>query len=311
MILCVNPNAAIDKTVVVHGFRLNAIQRPEWVRSSPGGKGCNVARALKRLGGEPVVTGWVGGHAGAFIEEGLKAEGIGTAFVHVPFESRTCLSIVDPHGPSLTELYERGEPVSEADVATLVEAYSQNIGSYEAVTLSGSLPPGAPPDLYATLIRAARAAGVRVLLDSSGVGLAQGLPARPDVVKPNVHEFEELTGATLRTPLEVADAALEWSARMGFRMIVSMGAEGAVAVEDGRAWLVTPPAIELVSAVGSGDSLVAGSILGLTRGDALPMAVARGVAAGAANALSLGAAVFTLETYNDLHGRTTVRPLRP
>lgn len=311
MILCVNPNAAIDKTVVVHGFRLNAIQRPEWVRSSPGGKGCNVARALKRLGGEPVVTGWVGGHAGAFIEEGLKAEGIGTAFVHVPFESRTCLSIVDPHGPSLTELYERGEPVSEADVATLVEAYSQNIGSYEAVTLSGSLPPGAPPDLYATLIRAARAAGVRVLLDSSGVGLAQGLPARPDVVKPNVHEFEELTGATLRTPLEVADAALEWSARMGLRMIVSMGAEGAVAVEDGRAWLVTPPAIELVSAVGSGDSLVAGSILGLTRGDALPMAVARGVAAGAANALSLGAAVFTLETYNDLHGRTTVRPLRP
>ena len=311
MILCVNANAAIDKTVVVPGFHLNGIQRPEWVRLSPGGKGCNVARALKRLGGEPVVSGWVGGHAGAFIEEGLKAEGIGTAFVQVPFESRTCLSIVDPQAPSLTELYERGEAVSEADVARLVEAFAENVGRYEAVTLSGSLPPGAPPDLYATLIGAARAAGVPVLLDSSGVGLAQGLPARPDVVKPNVHEFEELTGATLRTPLEVADAALEWSARMGCRMIVSMGAEGAVAVEDAKAWLVTPPAIELVSAVGSGDSLVAGSILGLTRGEPLPTAVARGVAAGAANALSLGAAVFTLEAYNDLHVRTTVRALRP
>ena len=311
MILCVNANAAIDKTVVVPGFHLNGIQRPEWVRLSPGGKGCNVARALKRLGGEPVVSGWVGGHAGAFIEEGLKAEGIGTAFVQVPFESRTCLSIVDPQAPSLTELYERGEAVSEADVARLVEAFAENVGRYEAVTLSGSLPPGAPPDLYATLIGAARAAGVPVLLDSSGVGLAQGLPARPDVVKPNVHEFEELTGATLRTPLEVADAALEWSARMGCRMIVSMGAEGAVAVEDAKAWLVTPPAIELVSAVGSGDSLVAGSILGLTRGEPLPTAVARGVAAGAANALSLGAAVFTLEAYHELHMRTTVRALRP
>lgn len=309
MILCVNANAAIDKTVVVPGFHLNGIQRPELVRSSPGGKGCNVARALKRLGGEPVVTGWVGGHAGAFIEEGLQAEGIGTAFVKVPFESRTCLSIIDPQGSSLTELYERGEAVSAADVAKLVDAFGQIVGRFEAVTLSGSLPPGAPPDLYATLIRSAHTAGVQVLLDSSGVGLAQGLPARPDVVKPNVHEFEELTGLTLSSPEAVAVAAREWSALMGCRMIVSMGSEGAVAVAEGGAWLVTPPAIELVSAVGSGDSLVAGSILGLTRGEALPTAVARGVAAGAANALSLGAAVFTLDAFHDLHTRTTVRAL--
>ncbi len=95
MILCVNPNPAIDKTVVVPGFRLNTIHRPANVLALPGGKGCNVARALVTLGEPAMVTGWVGGHAGRFIEEGLAAEGIGAAFVHTVAESRTCLSILD------------------------------------------------------------------------------------------------------------------------------------------------------------------------------------------------------------------------
>src|SRR5512138_2802784 len=95
MILCVNPNAAIDKTIVVNPFRLNEIHRPQRVIAIPGGKGVNVARGLKRLGGSPTVTGWVGGFAGQFIEAGLRAEGIPADFVHTDFESRTCLSIVD------------------------------------------------------------------------------------------------------------------------------------------------------------------------------------------------------------------------
>ena len=309
MILCVNANAAIDKTVVVRGFRLNAIQRPEWVRSSPGGKGCNVARALKRLGGEPVVTGWIGGHAGDFIAEGLRDEGIGTAFVRVPFESRTCLSIVDPDGPTLTELYERGEVIAEDSVAAFETWFVDHVGDHAAVTLSGSLPPGAPVDLYARLITAARARGVLTVLDSSGAALTEGLKAGPDVIKPNAHEFEELTGATLTTPAQVAAAAIPYAARTRGSVVVSLGATGAVAAQNGLAWLITPPPIEPVSAVGSGDSLVAGITLGLTSGDTLPDAVARGVAAGAANALSLGAARFTLEEYATVRAGVTIQVL--
>ncbi|MCZ7669359.1 MAG: PfkB family carbohydrate kinase [Chloroflexi bacterium] len=92
MILCVNLNAAIDKTIIVDGFQLGAIHRPEAVKSLAGGKGCNVARALKQFGEKPVVTGWVGGAAGQFIENGLQAEGIATDFVYTGFESRTCTS---------------------------------------------------------------------------------------------------------------------------------------------------------------------------------------------------------------------------
>src|SRR3954453_17661776 len=103
MILCVNANAAIDKTVVVRGFRLNAIQRPEQVLALAGGKGANCARGLQRLGDTPLVMGWAGGFNGQFIAAGLRGEGISTAFVPLQAESRTCLSILDPAGGTLTE----------------------------------------------------------------------------------------------------------------------------------------------------------------------------------------------------------------
>lgn len=297
MILCVNANAAIDKTVVVPNFRLDAIQRPEEVRLSPGGKGCNVARALKRLGGTPVVTGWVGGHAGAFITDGLAAEGIDTAFVQVAHESRTCLSIVDPAKATLTELYERGEPIEPAAVDQLKLWFSEHIGSFEAVVLSGSLPPGVPSDLYSDLVTAARARGVFTGLDTSGEALAQAIAAGPDLIKPNAHEFEELLGHPLGSHTELAAAARDWAARTGGRVVVSLGSAGALAASAEGVWQATPPPIAVVSAVGSGDSLVAGCVLGLTRGLSLAESLRSGVAAGTANAQSLGAAQFTLDAY--------------
>ncbi|MFL5734920.1 MAG: 1-phosphofructokinase family hexose kinase [Chloroflexia bacterium] len=180
MILCINANAAIDKTVVVNGFVLNAIQRPESVLALPGGKGANCAKGLKQLGGLPVVSGWVGGFNGRFIEEGLQQEGIDTAFVYVEAESRTCLSILDPTGGTLTEIYERGEPIPAGKVEELKAVFRSLVGPgarCEAVTLSGSLPPGVPDDFYGQLIGIARAERVRVFLDSSGEALKKGFEA--------------------------------------------------------------------------------------------------------------------------------------
>jgi len=309
MILCVNANAAIDKTVVVRNFRLDVIQRPEGVRLSPGGKGCNVARALKRLGATPVVTGWVGGYAGAFITDGLAAERIETAFIQVAPESRTCLSIVDPDNATLTELYERGEPIEPVAVDRLKRWFGEKVGAFEAVVLSGSLPPGVPRDLYAELITMARARGVFTGLDTSGEALAQAIAAGPDLIKPNAHEFEELLGHPLGSDSELAVAAREWAERTGGRVVVSLGSAGALAAGAEGVWLGTPPPIVVVSAVGSGDSLVAGCVLGLTRGLSLAESLRCGVAAGTANALSLGAAQFTLEAYQQCLSEVRIQPL--
>ncbi len=123
MILCVNANAAIDKTVVVSPFRLNTIHRPQQVLALPGGKGANVARGLQQLGETPVVIGWVGGHSGQYIATRLHGEGIETIFVHLESESRTCLSILDPEQGTLTEIYEHGEPVPGVKVEAFKDVF--------------------------------------------------------------------------------------------------------------------------------------------------------------------------------------------
>lgn len=309
MILCVNPNAAIDKTVVVNSFRLNTIQRPERVMALPGGKGCNVARGLKRLGEEPVVTGWVGGYAGHFIEDGLRAEGLAAEFVWTAFESRTCLSILDPIDHTLTELYEKGEAIPIEKTAEFKAYFAANVARFSAVTLSGSLPPGVPLDFYRQLIEIAHAANVPVLLDSSGEALRQGVAARPDLIKPNETEVAELSGRVLKTRSDFVAAARDLSARYQTRVVISIGAEGAIAADQDRVWHVWPPPVTITSAVGSGDCLLAGLAFGLTHGFAFETAVQYGVAAGTANTLMAGAGVFALEDFAAVLSRTAVEQL--
>ncbi|MBP7687287.1 MAG: 1-phosphofructokinase family hexose kinase [Thermoflexales bacterium] len=304
-----NPNAAIDKTVVVNAFRLNVIQRPEQVLAFPGGKGCNVARALKTLGERPVVGGWVGGFAGQFIETGLQSEGIGTAFIHTDFESRTCLSILDPVNNTLTELYEKGDSVPVEKVAEFEAFFRAHVTDYEAVTFSGSLPPGVPLNFYRDMIAIAHEAKVPVLLDSSGEALRQGVTAKPLLVKPNETELADLAGKAPQDQSGVAQAARELSFRYDTLVVISIGPDGAIAANRDQIWHIQPPQVTIKSAVGSGDSTLAGITFGLTRGFAFEDAVKYGVAAGTANALTVGAGHFSVADFENVLGQVTVERL--
>ena len=261
MILCVNLNAAIDKTAVINTFQLGQIHRPELIKMLPGGKGCNVARALKLLGEDPVVTGWVGGTAGQFIENGLHAEAIDTDFVYTDFESRTCLSILDSSSQVLTEIYEKGDSVPPLKVAEMLELFEATVGKYTAVTLSGSMPPGVPTDFYAQLIELAHKAGVPAFLDSSKEALLQGVAAKPFLIKPNETEVAVLAQRELTSLADFAQAAVEISTRYETIVVLSLGKEGAIAVQGETAVHVQNPIVEAKSAVGSGDSLLAGLVV--------------------------------------------------
>jgi tagatose 6-phosphate kinase len=296
MILCVNPNAAIDKTVVVENFQINAIHRPSFELALPGGKGCNVARVLKVLGQQPVVTGWVGGHAGNFIEQGLQAEGIYTAFVHTTVESRTCLSVLDSSQGTMTEIYEKGRPVSPAELEAFYNLLDEWLPRVDMITLSGSLPPGVPTSFYAEVIRRAREKGVRSVLDSSGEALRLGLEeGPPDFLKCNRSELAGLVGESLEGLGDLQSTASWLADRWKIIVVVTVGGAGAVAAEPDRGWLAQAPLIEAVSAVGSGDSFLAGLVSGLltapsgSEGNALENALPLAIAAGSANALQIGA----------------------
>jgi tagatose 6-phosphate kinase len=309
-ILCVNPNAAIDKTIVVDNFSLDKIHRPQRVVSTAGGKGCNVARVLKTLGEMPIVTGWVGGHAGRYIEAALRTEGIRPAFARSDCESRTCLSIYDSLNHTLTEIYESGEPVSGAALRTFFRRYRALLEACSLVTLSGSLPVGVPASLYADLIHLAHRAGVPVLLDSSGEPLRLGMSAGPRLIKPNRFELCALLGQDLISFDQIVAAAHDLSRRHATTVVVSLGAEGAVAVSAGAIWQARPPAVQAQSAVGSGDAMLAGLAIGLTRGQPLEEALRLGVAAGAANTLTIGAGRLKRENVDEILPGVTIQRLQ-
>ncbi len=303
MILCLNLNAAIDKTIVVSSFEINKIHRPESVVALAGGKGCNVARALMRLGETPVVSGWVGGFSGQFIEKELQQEGIQTAFIHADFESRTCTSILDREKQTMTEIYELGEPVPLEKINELRDYISANIGKYQAITLSGSMPPGLSSDFYAGLIEIARRENVPAFLDTSGEALLKGIAAGPFLVKPNETEAKSLLGLDSDAPFDFAQAAAEITAKYATHVLLTLGANGAMAANAKEIFFVTNPRIEAKSAVGSGDCTLAGLVHGFLHGLSFKEAVMCGIAAGTANTLMIGAGQFKIEDFERLCGQ--------
>jgi tagatose 6-phosphate kinase len=308
MILCLNLNAAIDKTIVVSSFEINKIHRPESVIALAGGKGCNVARALKTLGEAPVVSGWVGGFAGQFIETELHREGIRTDFVHTDFESRTCTSILDREKQTITELYELGESVPLEKIDELRVRIQNIIGNYKAVTLSGSLPPGVPSDFYVVIIEIAKKAGVLTFFDSSGDALLRGIEAGPSFVKPNETETKSLLDVERNDSLGFAQAAAAISTKYNTNVLLSMGGNGAIAAKGQDVFIVRSPSVDVKSAVGSGDCMLAGLTYGILRGLSFEEAIVCGVAAGTANTLTIGAGQFKIEDFERL--RRQVRILR-
>ena len=282
-------NAAVDKTVSVDRLVAGAIHRPVVRSVVAGGKAANVVRAASHLGLDGAMVAVLGGHAGAWYREALAGRSIDLHEVSVEGETRTCLSVLDEATGALTEFYEAGVRLDEADWARVKVALRAAIGGHGAgtiVALAGSLPPGTPVDGYARLVRLAMAAGARAVVDSDGPSLAAALDERPWLVKVNAAEAETVTGASARTENRAATAASELRDRGATIAIVTRGVHGAsLATADG-AWSLggLPAAHRGPWSVGSGDAFLAGFLAGLARGLAAPDALALAGAAGAANA---------------------------
>ena len=283
-ILTVTLNVCVDKAYVVPGFAAGRIFRPVRAATTPGGKGINVARVYGVLGGEAAATGFLGGANGDYIERGLRAESIPSAFVRVSGESRVCIKVMDPDSGVETELNENGPSVTPADADALLTRLRELLPGREAVVISGSTPPGTPLDLYQRITGLAqREMGVRVILDTSGPALVSGAQAVPFLLKPNVHELDALG---VGGDGWAASAVL---LRQAFGVPLAMvtgGSRGAVIADGVDVWEAVPTPLTVVSAVGSGDSLTAAFVWAMLNGYNVSEALRLGVAAGAANALT-------------------------
>jgi 1-phosphofructokinase len=265
-VVTITANPALDHTVWVPGFRAGEVNRVERDQLTPGGKGVNVATVLAALGVPSTVSGFLGADNAALFERFFTARGLMDRFVRLPGLTRTGIKIIDDAAGATTDVNFPGLAIDDAAVSALVEQVAAVAAGAKWVALCGSLPPGAPADLYRRLADAARAAGASVALDTSGPALAEGLAGRPTLAKPNRAELEELVGRTLRGTDDLLDSADELRAAGVGTVIVSLGADGALFVDEGGAVVARPPDVRVVSTVGAGDDMVAGTIAATVRG---------------------------------------------
>ncbi|MCP3822058.1 1-phosphofructokinase family hexose kinase [Streptomyces sp. A3M-1-3] len=301
MILTVTLNTALDLTYRVPRLTPHASHRVTEVVERPGGKGLNVARVLAALGHEVTVTGFAGGTTGIILRDLLASCRVTDALVPVTGTTRRTIAVVDDASGDTTQLNEPGQLITSTEWADFLATYATLLPTCQAVALCGSLPPGIHVGAYADLVRRARAAGVPVLLDTSGEPLRRGIAARPDLIKPNAGELAELTGS--RDPLRATQDARR---RGAHTVVASLGRDGLLAATPQGTWQATLPHGLKGNPTGAGDSAVAGLLSAPAEGLDWPTRLTRAVALSAATVLAPVAGEFDAETYESLLPRVTV-----
>ena len=310
MILCLGTTPVLQRSMLFDRVRPDAVNRAAAVRDYASGKSVNVARVLHALGEEPLAVGFAGGDRGDALLRDLDARGVRHDFVRVAAPTRQCVTVIDRGAGTATELVEESYPVEPADWDRLSEKLEALLPRARAWVFSGSLPPGAPQDFYARWLPVARGHDIPVLLDARGEPLRRALeqPAVGFIAKMNREELAATVGAAIETEDGLRRAVREVTPAGG-GVVVTGGAEGAIASSNGRTWRVRPPGVKAVSAVGSGDAFAAGFVAGLLRGQGWPAALALAAACGAANAMTAVAGEVRVEDVRDLLAGTDVQPL--
>jgi 1-phosphofructokinase/tagatose 6-phosphate kinase len=314
LIVTVTLNAAMDRTLLVPSFQLGHRHRASLAFGSAGGKGVNVARALRRLGVPVACTGLVGGRSGTQIAASLTDEGILNDFVRIEGDSRTSTSVLDPLSDQYTEINEWGPEVTEAELDALRDKLAYLTQGAEYVVLAGSLPRGVDPSFYAELIRDLNKRQILTVLDAEGEPLRLGVQSEPHLVSPNVREAEELVGHEFNDEADLT-AGLDEIAELGARNVLISLEAGCYALvrDEGEAHRLrgSAPRLEAVSTIGAGDTLLAGFLAGRVTGQSVDESVRGAVAAGAASVLEAGAGRFDPAEAARLSALVSVERLAP
>jgi len=284
----------VDKTLFTGPIELGAKIRAPRCTCIAGGKGCNVSRAIKAMGGDTVAMVLVGGPTGRHVVDMLeKQDGVPTVPVWVDGLTRTITTVLEEPPHRQTAFFEPGPVTTEVERGRFLELFRETVTQAELVTLNGSAPDPALDTLYRDLLDIAHACKVPVILDAYGTIFAKALERGPFMVKPNVEELEQFLGEHVDTR-EQQWRAVDRLRGGGIELVVlSLGAEGALVASKEGCFHARPPRIEEVNPVGSGDALVAGFALGVTQRKNLTDTIRLGVAMGTANAITWDIGSFT------------------
>ncbi|MHB9112567.1 MAG: 1-phosphofructokinase family hexose kinase [Thermoleophilia bacterium] len=313
MIVTVTLNAALDRTLTVPNFQAGFRHRASESLTLPGGKGVNIARALKSLGQPVIATGLAGGKTGIRIVEDLTAEGILNDFVRIRGESRTSTAIIDPTSNTQTELNEYGPVVTARELHAFMEKFTYIAKGADVVIIAGSLPRKVKDSFYKEIIGALSATDALTVLDTAGEPLRMAIKANPGLVSPNIFEAEALVGHEFAEDEDSLHAAVQLS-RMGAGSAIITHPGGCFAyLDDGngsqKTFTVKIPPQDPISTVGSGDAFLAGYVSARVSGKSDAECLRYAVACGAANTQKYGAGVFDVHDVKRFVAKTKVEEI--
>ncbi|WP_161880751.1 1-phosphofructokinase family hexose kinase [Deinococcus alpinitundrae] len=291
MIVALTPNLSLDRTMTLDRPLLpGQLHRVTGLTVAAGGKGVNLARAVRAFGGASCVAGVVGGFNGQHFRALLDAEGLGSVLENGEGETRECQALLSggDSGGHPTEINEAGPPYQPEAVARLLARLPEG-----QVVVCGSLAPGTPTTAFIEMLRGLG----RPVVDSSGAGLQAALEAGASLIKPNEHELEGLIGSPS------LESARELHRRSGVEVLLTRGERGAALI-GAEVWEVEAPHIEVRNPVGSGDTLLGTFLWARQGGQSAPDALRLAVAAGSANAMLGGPLKFRVEVARELVDQT-------
>ncbi len=299
MIYTITLNPALDRTIWIDSIREDVSNRILEEKSYAGGKSIDVSKVLKNFGVDNIALGFVGGFAGRELEGRLLNEGIQSDFVRVSGETRTNIIIHENATGRQLAFNARGPEVEPHELMQLIERV-ENLQSPEIVAIGGSLPPGVSPEIYRKIITVAKRLKAKVVLDVDGSALKVGIQAKPDIIKPNIHELSELVGRELSELEDIRAAARELNKGGVGIVLVSMGSKGILMVKNGLECLAVPPNVQIRNTIGAGDSAVAGFVFGIVIGKDLKRSLMYAVTSGTATTLSVGTALCQEDDFKEI-----------
>ncbi|MFW6369816.1 MAG: 1-phosphofructokinase family hexose kinase [Bacteroidota bacterium] len=255
----------------------------------PGGGGINVSRALKKLGCDSMAVFFSGGRNGKILEQLIKNENINFRVLPTEESTRENIMVMDNKTGEHYRFVMPGPNIKDNEWQSVLDLLDELSPLPDYLVASGSLPPGVPDDFYARVAKWANKHDVKMILDTSGRGLKPALEEGVYLTKPNLRELGELLNNENLTGMQLDEAAREILAKRYTRiLVVSLGAKGALLAQGDMLHYVVPPVMPVVSAVGAGDSMVAGILCGCLKGYWPQKAVHYGVAAGTAATMTPG-----------------------
>jgi 6-phosphofructokinase 2 len=309
MIATVTLNPSLDKTVTVEELVVDEANRWTSLRRDPGGKGINVSRVIHELGGETIAYGFIGGFDGEALKHLLRQQGVPFDLTPIKGEIRSNFIITDLKTRRQTRIDAPGPNISRDELRKLIDKITRIKTKPDFLVLAGSVPPGVPADIYRQLIEKAKESGIKTVLDSDNKWLKEGIKAKPNVIKPNVHEAEELLEVQLRDEVAIIEAVKALVSKGIEVATISRGKDGLIIATKEKVLKVTSPQVEVRSTVGAGDSAIAGLVLKLSQGYEIEEASQWAAAAGTAATLTPGTELCRREDVERLFPQVKVERL--